>query len=163
MGIDFAQYALDEPIGNVQSNAIQSAVAAFQQADGSGGTWTVGDIARWTSIGGLGPRIVGSGEEVADQLQEWVEETDVDGFNLAYAITPGTFADVVRHVVPVLQRRGAYPAEHVVGTWRQQLFGKGDRLPADHHGSRFRLARTPACGRPGTGRDRRLLGGGDHR
>ena len=29
--------------------------------------------------------------EVAEELQAWVEETGVDGFNLAYAVTPGTF------------------------------------------------------------------------
>jgi hypothetical protein len=105
----------------------------------SGGTWTVGDIARWTSIGGLGPRIVGSGEEVADQLQEWVEETDVDGFNLAYAITPGTFEDIVEYVVPELQARGAYQTEYAPGTLRNKLFGKGDKLPASHRAANYRL------------------------
>lgn len=47
--------------------------------------------------------MVGSPAEVADELQAWAEETDVDGFNLPYAITPGTFADVVDHLVPELQ------------------------------------------------------------
>lgn len=47
MGIDLAQYGLDEPIGNVDSNAILSAVRAFQSADPKGGEWTVGDIAEW--------------------------------------------------------------------------------------------------------------------
>ena len=55
----------------------------------------MGDIAEWAGIGGLGPIVVGSGAEVADELQEWVSETDVDGFNLAYAVTPGTFEDIV--------------------------------------------------------------------
>jgi len=38
-------------------------------------------------IGGLGPRTVGSAAEVADHMQEWIDYSDVDGFNLAYAIT----------------------------------------------------------------------------
>lgn len=141
MGVDLSRYRLDEPVGNVHSNAIRSAVAAFQQADDRGGEWTVGDIARWAAIGGLGPRVVGSGEEVADQLQDWVEATDVDGFNLAYAVTPGSFVDVVRHVVPVLQARGVYPTAYEPGTLRQRLFGRGDRLPAEHHGASFRRVR----------------------
>ncbi|KQY10180.1 5,10-methylene tetrahydromethanopterin reductase [Mycobacterium sp. Root135] len=139
MGVDLASYGLDEPIGNVDSNAILSAVKAFQSADPDGGEWAVRDIANWGKIGGIGPLIVGSGERVADVLQEWVAETDVDGFNLAYAITPGTFADFVDHVVPVLTARGAYQSEYAPGTLRNKLFGRGDRLPDEHRGSRYRV------------------------
>ncbi|WP_373864578.1 LLM class flavin-dependent oxidoreductase [Nocardia vaccinii] len=139
MGIDLSHYDLDDPIGQVHSNAIQSAVSAFQEFDDDGREWTVRDIARWAGIGGMGPVFVGSGESVADRLQEWVEQTDVDGFNLAYAITPGSFEDVVQHVIPVLTERGAYPTGYVPGTLRNALFGAGDRLPREHRGARYRL------------------------
>ncbi|WP_175986096.1 LLM class flavin-dependent oxidoreductase [Microbacterium tenebrionis] len=139
MGIDLSQFELDEPIGNVKSNAIQSTVANFQQADDSGKEWKVRDIAKLGSIGGLGPRVVGSPEEVADFLQEWVEETDVDGFNLAYAITPGTFEDVVTLIVPELQRRGVYQTGYAPGTLRNKLHGRGDRLPDEHRGAGFKI------------------------
>ena len=135
MGVDLSQYDLDEPIGNVKSNAIQSVVANYQRANEDGGEWTVRDIGRLGAIGGLGPFIVGSGAEIADQLQEWVEETDVDGFNLAYAITPGTFEDVVEFVIPELRKRGAYPEEYAPGSLRNKLHGAGDRLPENHRGS----------------------------
>jgi FMN-dependent oxidoreductase (nitrilotriacetate monooxygenase family) len=137
MGVDLSQFDLDEPIGNVKSNAIQSTVANFQQANDDGKEWTVRDIARLGNIGGLGPRVVGSPEEVADFLQDWVEETDVDGFNLAYAITPGTFEDIVEFIVPELQRRGVYQTEYTPGTLRQKLHGRGDRLPDEHRGAGF--------------------------
>ncbi|WP_243061905.1 LLM class flavin-dependent oxidoreductase [Humibacter sp. RRB41] len=139
MGIDLSQYALDEPIGNVKSNAIQSVVASFQETNDNGREWTVGDIARHSAIGGLGPFVVGSGERVADTLQQWVDETDVDGFNLAYVVTPGTFEDIVEHVIPVLQERGAYPTEYADGTLRNKLHGAGDRLPDAHRGARYRV------------------------
>lgn len=139
MGIDLSSYDLDEPIGNVESNAIQSAVASFQQASDTGKEWTVGDIAAWGGIGGMGPVLVGSGESIADQLQSWVDETDVDGFNLAYAVTPGTFRDVVDHVIPALERRGAYEREYTPGTLRHKLFGEGDRLPDRHRGATYRV------------------------
>lgn len=139
MGIDLSTYDLDEPIGNVKSNAIQSTVANYQAANADGGEWKVRDIARLGAIGGLGPFIVGSGAEIADQLQAWVEETDVDGFNLAYAITPGTFEDVVQFVIPELRKRGAYPEEYVPGTLRQKLHGRGARLPDEHKGAGFRI------------------------
>ena len=138
MGIDLAQYELDEPVGNVQSNAIQSVVSNFQESAEHGQEFTVRDIGRHSAIGGLGPTLVGSGAEIADQLLEWVEETDVDGFNLAYAITPGTFEDVVTYVIPELRKRGAYPDEYAPGTLRQKLHGRGDRLPAEHKGASYR-------------------------
>ena len=152
MGVDLARYGLDEPIGNVDSNAILSAVKAFQSADPDGGEWAVRDIANWGKIGGIGPLIVGSGNTVADVLQEWVEETDVDGFNLAYAITPGTFADVVDHVVPVLTERGAYQPEYTPGSLRNKLFGRGDRLPDEHRGASYRVggSRSTIIDRPST-------------
>lgn len=139
MGIDLSQYELDEPVGNVKSNAIQSVIANYQESAAHGETFTVRDIARISAIGGLGPTLVGSGVEIADQLQEWVDETDVDGFNLAYAITPGTFEDIVTHVIPELRARGAYPTSYVEGTLRQKLHGQGDRLPDDHKGARYRV------------------------
>ncbi|MFQ6227804.1 LLM class flavin-dependent oxidoreductase [Nocardia sp. NPDC002869] len=139
MGIDLSRYDLDDPIGEVQSNAIRSAVAAFQEFDDDGREWTVRDIGRWAGIGGIGPVFVGSGATVADRLQEWVDDTDVDGFNLAYAVTPGTFEDIVRYVIPVLTERGVYPTEYVPGTLRNALFERGDRLPPEHRGARYRL------------------------
>jgi FMN-dependent oxidoreductase (nitrilotriacetate monooxygenase family) len=139
MGIDLSQYDLDEPVGNVESNAIKSVIANFQESAANGEEFTVRDIGRHGAIGGLGPYIVGSGEQIADQLQEWVDETDVDGFNLAYAITPGTFEDVVEHVIPVLRARGAYPEAYADGSLRNKLHGRGDRLPEEHHGATFRI------------------------
>ncbi|WP_431277920.1 LLM class flavin-dependent oxidoreductase [Leifsonia poae] len=147
MGVDLSQYDLDEPIGNVQSNAIQSVVANYQRANEDGSEWTVRDIGRLGAIGGLGPFIIGSGSEIADQLQQWVEDTDVDGFNLAYAITPGTFEDVVEFVIPELRKRGAYPEEYVRGSLRHKLHGAGDRLPADHKGSRYRIGASASTAR----------------
>ncbi|NED60844.1 5,10-methylene tetrahydromethanopterin reductase, partial [Streptomyces sp. SID10244] len=75
----------------------------------------------------------------ADALQDWVTETDVDGFNVAYAVTPGSFEDIVTHVVPALERRGAYDRSYVPGTLRHKLFGRGDLLPDNHRGAAHRV------------------------
>jgi hypothetical protein len=89
-------------------------------------------VANWVGIGGLGPLVVGSTEQVADALEEWIEDTDVDGFNLAYALTPDTFNDFVDLVVPELQRRGRYKKEYRAGTLREKLFHNGPKLPEQH-------------------------------
>jgi hypothetical protein len=87
-------------------------IANYAVSSENGEEFMVNDIGRLGAVGALGPFIVGSGEQIADQLQEWVEETDVDGFNVAYAITPGTCEDIVVHVIPVLREWGAYPASY---------------------------------------------------
>ena len=90
-------------------------------------------------IGGRGPVVVGSPSEIAEELIAWVEETDVDGFNLAYAVTPETFLDFVELVVPELQSRGRYKLEYAPGTLREKLYGTGRaRLGTDHPAARFR-------------------------
>jgi long-chain alkane monooxygenase len=140
MGVDLSRYDLDEPLGNVESNAIQSAAANLASATGAdGSTWTIRDIARQTAIGGLGPVEVGSGATIAERLIAIQEETDVDGFNLAYAVTPGTWEDVIEFVLPELRARGAYASAYEEGSLRQKLHGRGDRLPAEHRGASYRV------------------------
>lgn len=136
-GIDFAQYSPDQILREVPSEAIQSAVEAFTRADPTR-TWTTAEIADYCAIGGDGPVLVGSAKTVADQLQEWVEETGVDGFNLANVVAPETFEAVVDLLVPELQERGLFKREYAEGTLRNKLFGNGDRLQAPHPVARLR-------------------------
>jgi alkanesulfonate monooxygenase len=137
-GIDFAQLPLDEPIRFGEHDAMTSALEAFTIAD-PGRTWTVREIAAHAAIGGRSPLVVGSPSDVADQLISWVEDTDVDGFNLAYAVTPETFTDFVDLVVPELQARGAYKTDYAPGTLREKLYGRGRRrLLATHPAAQFR-------------------------
>ncbi len=136
-GIDFGQYQPDQVLKHLHTNAIQSAVETFSTADPDR-QWTVQALADWVGIGGFGPLIVGSAATVADELQSWVEETDVDGFNLAYAVTHETFTDVVDLLVPELQKRGVYKQDYQTGTLREKLFNQGDRLQAPHPGAGYR-------------------------
>jgi alkanesulfonate monooxygenase len=83
--------------------------------------------------------LVGSSVQIADALQDWVAETGIDGFNLAYALTPETFSDIVDLVIPELQTRGAYKRDYAPGTLREKLYGAGHaRLPASHPAARVR-------------------------
>ncbi|TBV10925.1 LLM class flavin-dependent oxidoreductase [Stutzerimonas kirkiae] len=134
-GIDFSRYAPGDNVKKVETNAIISAVEHLAEGDKA---WTIEELARWGSVGGLGPLFVGSAATVADLLQEWVEATDLDGFNLAYAVAHETFEDVVEHLVPELQRRGVYPKGYKEGTLREKLFGDGPYLPESHPANRYR-------------------------
>ena len=118
MGIDFSAYDLDAPITYVKNDAVQSATEALTSADPDR-VWTVREIAEFGGIGGLGPVIVGSPQRVADELQAWVEETDIDGFNLAYAVSPETFSDIVDLLV-----RSCSAAVSISASTHQAPFGK---------------------------------------
>ncbi|MCH2506639.1 MAG: hypothetical protein MK125_13960 [Dehalococcoidia bacterium] len=53
----------------------------------------------------------GTPEQIADALQEW-QEAGVDGFNLTYSVTPGTFVDFIDGVVPGPQARDLMQKEY---------------------------------------------------
>lgn len=123
-GVDFSQYQPTDKVEYIQTNAIQSLLDSYVNADPER-VWTIEEIANWNSLGGNGPVLVGSAETVSDALQQWVEDTNVDGFNLAYILAHQTFADVVEFIVPELQKRGVYQTSYAQGTLREKLFGAG--------------------------------------
>jgi long-chain alkane monooxygenase len=134
--IDFGRFNPADAIKKEETNAIHSFVESLAGGDR---TWTIKDLAQWGGVGGVGPVFVGSPATVADILQEWVEETDVDGFNLAYAVTHETFEDIVNLLVPELQRRGVYPSAYGPGsTLREKLFSARPYLPANHPAAQYR-------------------------
>lgn len=136
-GIDFSTYGLDDKLYQIRNDTIYSAVDAFTVSD-LGRVWTIREIAEFVGIGGTGPVIVGGPQRVADELQGWIEDTDIDGFNLAYVVAPETFADFVEFVVPELQRRGVYKTDYAPGTPREKLFDAGALLDASHPAGRGR-------------------------
>jgi long-chain alkane monooxygenase len=85
-GVDFSRYEPDEPIRYVKNDAINSAVETLTTL--SAEPWTLRRKISRMGLGSRNPAIVGSAEEVADDLISWVEETDIDGFNLSRIVTP---------------------------------------------------------------------------
>ncbi|MEC5160513.1 MULTISPECIES: LLM class flavin-dependent oxidoreductase [unclassified Janthinobacterium] len=137
-GVDFSRFPLDATIDYIESDAGRSALASFSQADPDR-KWTVREAAEFIGIGGRGPVFVGDPVQVADQLESWMDDTGIDGFNLAFAVADESMRDVVELIVPELQRRGRYRKEYGDGVLRQQLFGQRPRLPAAHPGRQVRI------------------------
>ena len=105
-------------------------------------SWTFGDMLRYLSD----MRIVGTPEQIADELAHWAD-AGADGINFMYHTTPGSFADFIGSVPPVLQQRGLQQREYRDGTMREKLFdGRiGPLLSPRHPGAavrRERLGRT---------------------
>ncbi|MFG1477957.1 LLM class flavin-dependent oxidoreductase [Xanthobacter sp. V4C-4] len=138
-GVDLSGLDPDEAVSYVKSNAIQSTLENITLR--SAVPLKVRDLASLSATGARAPFIVGSPQEVADELISWVEETDVDGFNLNRLVSPETLEAFVDLVVPELQARGVYKTAYGEGTLRQKLFpGRGALLHDTHPGARFRVA-----------------------
>ncbi|WP_414159104.1 LLM class flavin-dependent oxidoreductase [Pseudomonas sp. BNK-45] len=131
--IDFSQYEIDEPIQYVKSNAIQSATKHLQNND-----WTRRKLLEQHALGGRYFTVVGSPQQVADELESWIGETGLDGFNLTRIVTPESYVDFIDLVIPELQRRGSYKTAYDEGTLREKLFHEGRKLPERHTGAAYR-------------------------
>lgn len=89
-GVDLSGYADDEDFRVSESPRVQSIIKRW--AATVPGTdnlpWTKQRIVEYLSMGGLQAKVVGSPTTVADELQRWVDISDVDGFNLAHITNP---------------------------------------------------------------------------
>lgn len=139
-GIDFSEYDPDQPLEAIDNDSIRSVLELLATADPDR-KWTPRDIIKHRSIGGLGPVLVGGPKTVADEIERWVDVGGIDGFNLAYAITPGTFEDLVEFIVPELQRRGRVRTSYEGATLRENLLdGTSSYAADDHPAARYRGA-----------------------
>jgi alkanesulfonate monooxygenase SsuD/methylene tetrahydromethanopterin reductase-like flavin-dependent oxidoreductase (luciferase family) len=72
--------------------------------------------------GGAGHRIVvGTPEQIADDIERWYRAGAADGFNVMPDALPSGFDQFVDHVIPELQRRGLFRTEYQGTTLRQHL------------------------------------------
>ncbi|KTB79977.1 nitrilotriacetate monooxygenase [Pseudomonas syringae ICMP 13102] len=65
--------------------------------------------------------LIGTPEQIADELQRWFEQGAADGFNVLVPHLPGGLEDVAQLLVPELQRRGLFRAEYEGTTLRENL------------------------------------------
>lgn len=72
--------------------------------------------------GGGGHReIVGTPEQIADDIERWFKAGAADGFNLMPDLLPGGLQDFIDGVVPILQKRGLFRTEYEGTTLRENL------------------------------------------
>lgn len=89
-------------------------------------------------FGAQNSAIVGTPDQVADEIAKYVAETDVDGFNLTRTVAPESYRDFIDLVIPELQNRGLYKEAYEEGSLRQKLFGRGAKLPDSHTAAQYR-------------------------
>jgi FMN-dependent oxidoreductase (nitrilotriacetate monooxygenase family) len=122
MNHDFSDMALDDPITEELVESVSGIRGLVQNLRAHiGDTVTLADLAGHRATLLQGPRFVGTGPEVADQMEQWIEAEACDGFVIAATHTPGAYEDVVRLVVPELQRRDRFRRQYPGRTLRDTL------------------------------------------
>ena len=120
LGHDASKFDPDGPLPEVpESNASKSgrerAIALAKREN-----LTVRQLAQ--RLGGYsGLCILGTPEQIADEMEDWLETRGSDGFNLMFPYLPEGLDDFVDRVVPVLQRRGLFRTEYEGATLRENL------------------------------------------
>ncbi len=137
MGVDLAEIGLDTPIGELERYNSRGGVKALLEL-APDKTWTFRDVLAQRASN----RVVGTPEQIADRLQE-LADAGVDGINITYYTTPGSFVDFIEGVTPVLQDRGLQQRDYQPGTLREKLSDgeSGPRLNDRHPGAAIRRER----------------------
>ena len=132
IGVDLGAIDLDVPLESLEINAMQGVIKGLIES-APDKSWTFRDLVRARASGRF---LTGTPEQIADKFQAW-HEAGVDGFNIVYAVTPGTFTDFIDGVVPILRRRGLVQTDYAPGTLREKLFGRAF-LPDGHPAAAYR-------------------------
>jgi alkanesulfonate monooxygenase SsuD/methylene tetrahydromethanopterin reductase-like flavin-dependent oxidoreductase (luciferase family) len=142
-GIDLSKLDPDtiiKPEDSTLDGRVQSLVSGLKYRGNDVPEPTPRAIGKLMSIGGNGPVPVGTAAQVADYLEDWVKTADLDGFNVGYVVSPGSFEDVVDLLVPELRRRGIYAPLGESGTVRERIYGPGQKsLLSEHEGSKYKF------------------------
>jgi FMN-dependent oxidoreductase (nitrilotriacetate monooxygenase family) len=133
-GIDFSKYGLDEPIDFNTNNYIQTSTDYYSAQK----SVTVRDLLRENSLDSHHNTIVGDAVHVADEIERWLDEGEIDGINLSRVVTPGSYEDFGQYVIPELQNRGRFKTAYGEGTLRNKIFGS-DRLNERHPSVQYRF------------------------
>jgi long-chain alkane monooxygenase len=144
--VDWATYDRSQPVDTIVASLGKEA-AQFRRYLVPG--LTVGELL--DDLGGLGRPFSAAGtpKVIVDEMERWIDEADVDGFNVVQYLTPGTALDVAELIIPELRRRGLFRTSYADGeTLRERMLGAGrPRLPDNHPGARFRDPATLTGGR----------------
>lgn len=134
-GIDLSKYDLDTKMTDLTTEMSQTQIARFEGK-------TVRDVVSdWHAHGVRNLPVLGSAEDIADEICRLADGADLDGFLLTPVIQPGSTVDFVEQVLPILQKRGVAATEYEQESLRQRLTGsEAATLPDEHTGARYRNA-----------------------
>jgi FMN-dependent oxidoreductase (nitrilotriacetate monooxygenase family) len=123
IGVDLSPFPLDQPLDDMEiTEGARGVLDVVLQGSRAAGL-TLREAGYRYGVSQLTPALVGSATTVADRLQDMFESRCCDGFVICPSITPGTYMQFVKTVVPELQRRGVFRVEYSGRTLRENIRG----------------------------------------
>nr|WP_315597687.1 LLM class flavin-dependent oxidoreductase [uncultured Cupriavidus sp.] len=123
LGITADRLSLDAPLpealalpANGNHTFFRATIALAQRQN-----LTVRALIRELAGGGGHRVIVGTPEQIADDIEHWFRGGAADGFNLMPDVLPDGVQQFVDGVVPILQRRGLFRTEYTGRTLREHM------------------------------------------
>lgn len=121
LGHDLSSYPLDGPVPELPPSGIMQGHAITLAETARRRQMTLRELRDYVGVS-LGYKLmVGTPEQIADEMEDWFKSGTGDGFNLLPPWFPGAFDTFADHVVPVLQKRGLFRTEYTGHTMRDML------------------------------------------
>lgn len=128
MGADLSSYPLDGPVPELPPSTIMQGHAVTLAETARRRNWTLRELRDFVGLSMGHKLMVGTPEQIADEMEEWFRDGAADGFNLLPPYFPGAFDNFADQVVPVLQNRGLFRKEYA-GHMLREHFG----IPRPEH------------------------------
>jgi FMN-dependent oxidoreductase (nitrilotriacetate monooxygenase family) len=130
--VDLSAYDVDGPLPDIDPDPsappfIQGRAFIHQDRFDTVRRWRDLADAKGLSIRGVAAEVsaraeyIGTPQQVADALDDFIQNDGADGVVLGGHVTPGGIDEFVEKVVPLLQERGSLRTEYTGGTLRENL------------------------------------------
>ncbi len=121
LGFDLTGYPLDGPLPELPKNDVVGSRSDVMAEVAKRENLTIRQLYQKFAGARGHLELVGTPIEIADTMQQWVEEGAADGFNVLVPYFPGGLNDFVDLVIPELQRRHLFRTEYESSTLRGNL------------------------------------------
>ncbi|WP_331694164.1 LLM class flavin-dependent oxidoreductase [Pandoraea sputorum] len=115
---DLSGYDLDGPVPATSAGPVSSignGLLEMARRD----NLTIRQLYKIRASGGR--QLIGTAQDIVDDMESWFREGAADGFNLCPATLPGGLDDFIEFILPELRRRGLFRTEYTAQTLRGNL------------------------------------------
>ena len=121
LGYDLAGHDIDAPLPEIPRDGLSSSRIELFVEMAHREKLTIRDLYRRIAGARGHYQFIGTPNELADFMEQWVSERACDGFNVMPPVFPASLREFVDLVVPELQRRGLYRRAYAGTTLRANL------------------------------------------
>ncbi|PLZ03171.1 nitrilotriacetate monooxygenase [Burkholderia sp. WAC0059] len=117
---DLSAYDIDGPVPDIGGQALRG-IAADNIAAAQRENLTIRQLYKKMTAANSGRSLVGTAEDIVDDMEHWFRNGAADGFNICPPILPGGMDDLAAFILPELRRRGLFRTEYEAATLRGNL------------------------------------------